>query len=64
MRPHEHVLRRRIDHAKAMLVHTMDSLMEIALSVDFRTQAHFTIGFKRFVGEPPRQWRVSRRQLA
>jgi AraC-like DNA-binding protein len=47
-----------------MLVHTMDSLMEIALSVDFRTQAHFTIGFKRFVGETPRQWRVSRRQLA
>lgn len=63
LRPHEYVLRRRIDHAKTMLMQTRDSLVDIAMSVGFQTQAHFTTVFKRFVGETPRQWRSVHRQL-
>jgi len=57
LRPHEYVLRRRIDHAKDLLTETEDSLVETAFSVGFQTQAHFTTVFKRIVGAPPAQWR-------
>lgn len=63
LRPHEYVLRRRIDHAKALLAETADSLVDIALSVGFQTQAHFTTVFRRFVGDTPRQWRTRQREL-
>lgn len=63
LRPREYVLRRRIDHAKALLAQTDDSLVEIALSVGFQTQAHFTTVFRRFAGDTPRQWRISQREL-
>jgi len=33
------------------------TLVEIALTVGFQTQAHFTTVFKRFVGDTPYQWR-------
>jgi AraC family transcriptional regulator len=31
--------------------------VDIALTVGFQTQAHFTTVFKRFVGDTPYQWR-------
>jgi AraC-like DNA-binding protein len=34
------------------------TIAEIALTVGFLTQAHFTTVFKRFVGYTPRQWRT------
>jgi AraC-like DNA-binding protein len=43
-----------------MLVGTAMSLVEVALSVGFQTQAHFTSVFKRYAGQPPRAWRESR----
>ena len=39
------------------------TIAEIALTVGFLTQAHFTTVFKRFVGYTPRQWRTAN-QLA
>lgn len=33
------------------------ALVEIALTVGFQTQAHFTTVFKRFAGCTPRRWR-------
>ena len=57
LRPHEYVLRRRIERAQRMLVTNNVSLVDVALSVGFQTQAHFTSIFKRFVGQPPRAWR-------
>jgi len=33
------------------------AVVEIALSVGFQTQAHFTTVFKRFTGETPHRWR-------
>ena len=47
LRPHEYLLRRRIERAQEMLLGTAMSLVEVALSVGFQTQAHFTSVFKR-----------------
>ena len=61
LRPHEFLLRRRIEKAQAMMVETRDSLVAIALEVGFQTQAHFTTVFRRFVGDTPHQWRSAQR---
>jgi AraC-like DNA-binding protein len=55
--PHEYLLRRRIERAQEMMVEDAESLVNVALSVGFQTQSHFTSVFKRFVGQPPRAWR-------
>jgi AraC-like DNA-binding protein len=57
MRPHEFVLRKRIERAQQMLAETSDALVDIALSVGFQTQAHFTTVFKKFAGYTPYQFR-------
>ena len=59
LRPHEYLLRRRIERAQEMLAETGMSLVDIALSVGFQTQSHFTSVFKRYAGQPPRAWRES-----
>lgn len=61
VRPHEFLLRRRIERAQEMLLETRDPLVEIALAVGFQTQAHFTTVFRRFVGDTPYQWRCANR---
>jgi len=50
LRPHEYLLRRRIERAQEMLLGTRMSLVDVALSVGFQTQAHFTSVFKRYAG--------------
>jgi AraC family transcriptional regulator len=60
LRPHEYLLRRRIERAQEKLAGTDISLAEIALSVGFQTQSHFTSVFTRMVGQPPRAWRRAR----
>ena len=57
IRPHEYVLRKRIERAQQLLTATSDALVDIALTVGFQTQAHFTTVFKKIVGNTPRQWR-------
>lgn len=57
LRPHEYLLRRRIERAQEKLAGTSMSLVEVALSVGFQTQSHFTSVFTRTVGQPPRAWR-------
>ncbi|MGA7997999.1 MAG: AraC family transcriptional regulator [Bradyrhizobium sp.] len=56
-RPHEYLLRRRIQRAEELLRQSTMTLVEVALTVGFQTQAHFTTVFKRFVGDTPYQWR-------
>lgn len=63
-RPHEYILRRRIEWAKDLLARTDETLVEIALNVGFQTQAHFTTVFKRFAGSTPGRWRSSNGQIA
>jgi AraC-like DNA-binding protein len=57
LRPHEYLLQRRIEHAQALLLTSRLPLVEIALEVGFKTQAHFTTVFARLVGETPNVWR-------
>jgi AraC family transcriptional regulator len=57
LRPHEYLIRRRIERSQELLLTSNQSLVEIALDVGFRTQAHFTTVFGRFVGETPSVWR-------
>ncbi|WP_144149125.1 helix-turn-helix domain-containing protein [Paraburkholderia sp. BCC1884] len=58
MRPHEYLLRRRIDHAQQLLLESRHNVLDVALSCGFRSQAHFTTVFKRLVGETPYCWRM------
>jgi len=62
LRPHEFLLRRRIARAQELLAATNLPLVEVALSVGFRTQAHFTTVFGRFVGQTPYRWRLDEGQ--
>ncbi len=57
LRPHEYLLKRRIERAQELLRQADISLVDIALTVGFQTQAHFTTVFKRFAGDTPYQWR-------
>jgi AraC family transcriptional regulator len=57
MRPHHYVLRRRVERSRELLRDPSLTLVEIALSVGFRTQAHFTTVFRRQVGTTPHRWR-------
>ena len=58
-RPHEYVLRRRIERAQEMLLVATHSVVDIALSVGFQTQSHFTAAFARIVGQTPNAWRLA-----
>ncbi|MGO4814700.1 helix-turn-helix transcriptional regulator [Cupriavidus sp. 2MCAB6] len=58
LRPHEYLLRRRIEHAQELLRHADGNVLDVALRCGFRSQAHFTTVFKRFVGDTPYCWRV------
>jgi AraC family transcriptional regulator len=57
IRPHDFVLRKRVERAQQLLATTSDALVDIALGVGFQTQAHFTTVFKNIVGSTPYQWR-------
>lgn len=61
-RPHDYVLRKRIEMAETILRETETPLAEVALSVGFQTQAHFTTVFRRLVGETPGRWRQLQQQ--
>ncbi len=55
--PHQFLIGRRLERAKALLLKTDESLVEIAFSVGFASQSHMTATFTRRVGQPPGAWR-------
>jgi hypothetical protein len=57
--PREYLLHQRIEHAKSLLSDTEMPLAEVALTVGFCTQAHFSTVFKRMTGETPARWRCA-----
>ena len=61
LRPHEYLLLRRIERAKILLATSDVPLVDVAFTVGFQTQSHFTAVFKRFVGIPPGAWREGKR---
>lgn len=64
--PCEFVTMQRIRHAQGLLADPQKTLADVAFSVGFRTQAHFTTAFHRFVGNTPNRWRkaLSRKHQA
>ena len=66
-RPHDYLLYQRIESAKSILSSTDMPLAEVALSVGFQAQAHFSTVFKRLAGQSPARWRraiKSERQIS
>jgi AraC-like DNA-binding protein len=57
MCPHDYLLDCRIRHAQALLADPAARLVDVALSVGFQTQSHFTTAFRRRTGETPHRWR-------
>ena len=57
--PHQYVIQRRIERAKELLRLSDAPIMEIAMSVGFATQNHFTTVFGRVCGATPKQYRDS-----
>jgi AraC family transcriptional regulator len=63
-RPHEYLLFKRIERAKAILSSGQMSLVEVAFSTGFNAQAHFSTVFKRFTGKSPARWKQERLCMA
>ena len=63
-RPHEYLLFKRIERAKAVMAATEMPLVEVAFAVGFNAQAHFSTVFKRFTGKSPAQWKQEFRHAA
>ena len=59
--PIQYLLRRRIGEAQTLLINTDKSIVEISGMVGYDTQSYFTSQFTRYVGMPPRQYRLKYR---
>ncbi|MEI9994057.1 MAG: AraC family transcriptional regulator [Rhizomicrobium sp.] len=57
MAPHQWLLRRRVEKAKAAMRETVLPLAEIAVRCGFADQSHFTRVFTRIAGTSPAAWR-------
>ena len=62
-RPHEYLLLKRVEQAKVAMAETQMPLVEVAFSVGFNAQAHFSTVFKRFTGKSPARWKSEHRAL-
>lgn len=61
LRPHDFVARRRISIAAKLLGDPARPIVDVALSVGFQNQSHFTTVFTRHMGVPPSRWRKLQR---
>ncbi|OTP67414.1 Transcriptional regulator, AraC family [Caballeronia sordidicola] len=61
--PHSFLMLKRLEMAKAMLLDEALPIVQIALSVGFHSQAHFTSVFRKSTGTTPARWQkqVARR---
>lgn len=55
--PHKYVQLQRISRAQDLLLGPGASIVDVAMTVGFQTQAHFTVVFKRILGDTPDKWR-------
>ncbi|UDQ91143.1 helix-turn-helix domain-containing protein [Xanthobacter autotrophicus] len=56
-KPHEYLLRLRVERAQKLMMESDEPLAQVAFSVGFQTQAHFTTVFRRFAATTPHRWR-------
>jgi AraC family transcriptional regulator len=57
--PYNYILRRKVAHSQRLLLDPQVPTADVAALMGFSSQAHFTVVFKRIVGEPPVRWRHS-----
>jgi AraC family transcriptional regulator len=57
--PHVYITAQRMEHAKALLRDSELPLVDVAASVGFQTQGHFTGVFRRYSGVTPRIFRLN-----
>jgi len=57
--PHQYVLKKRIEHAAALLRTPSLTMAEISLCCGFADQSHFAKSFRRLMGTTPRDFRNS-----
>lgn len=62
--PHAYITAQRMEHARQLLANSSLSLVDVASSAGFQTQAHFTEVFHRHTGVTPRSFRRSCRSQA
>jgi AraC family transcriptional regulator len=55
--PHRYVSAKRLERAKALLMHGDRTLVDIALALSFSSQANFTRAFRQATGRAPGQFR-------
>ncbi|WP_316396262.1 AraC family transcriptional regulator [Bradyrhizobium sp. 33ap4] len=55
--PHRYVSAKRLERAKALLIRGDRPLVDIALTLNFSSQANFTRAFKQVTGQAPGQYR-------
>ena len=55
--PHQYVLQRRVERAKALLIDTELPISEIALTTGFSSQSHLSHWFSKFTGVSPAAFR-------
>jgi len=58
--PHAYLMRRRLERARHLMMTSVASLSEIALSVGFSDQAHLCRLFRQAFGQSPASWRRER----
>ncbi|NJL36020.1 MAG: helix-turn-helix transcriptional regulator [Leptolyngbyaceae cyanobacterium SM1_4_3] len=54
--PYQYVLKCRVEQAKILLLQRQLNIADVAFTVGFSSQSHFTQHFKRFVGATPKQF--------
>jgi len=59
--PHHYVLRQRIEEAQRRLVDGSISISDVALSLGFSDQSHFSQTFRKVTGTTPKQFQRSTR---
>lgn len=61
--PHAYIVRRRLERAIHLMLHSDASLSEIALTCGFTDQSHLSNLFRQHIGVSPASWRRSRREI-
>ena len=56
--PHQHLIRLRVERAKALLAESQLPLAEVGLRTGFSHQSHFTRLFRRLTGTTPQSYRL------
>ncbi|WP_250490932.1 AraC family transcriptional regulator [Caballeronia sp. INML2] len=57
--PHTYLTVMRLETAKGLLAENRMPIAQIAISVGFNSQAHFTTVFRKVTGMTPQRWRLS-----